>query len=506
MNVMGVIMFDLERIMFSMLLASAIIAAGVIAWRVLELTLTWFDVTIFKMRSDANMIAPDERGLLPVARQLLEAGALVPGVLGLVNPALVRPDERGLLPVHQSLVDSNVIAEQVLQLLASHLLNGRPQANVPSSISYAPHMIYKNDIKAEGGAEVPALPAFTPKSFLELFQAGALPKDKFVMGYDLESGAIVEATWRQLYSALIGGQSGAGKSTLIRNILAQSALQGGRFVVLDPHYASGEESLGQSLSPLRSLMLCDVAANEKQMADALRFVSDIGQRRLHGEDGDRTPLILVVDETTALLSRNAIKTQLLDVLGMIAQETRKVGVYAMAIGQNFKGEIFDTTARNSFVSMLSCRARKDVARVQSGNSEFADIAESLTIGQCVWMQPSGDVTKIAVPNCTEQMIDVVARTIEKTPKTQPPALLEVDPLTKPLTEPLTTPLTTVSEGKREWIVGLTAKQQNAIQMYLDGASKSQIIADLWGAKGGPPFQAASAEFDEALRHALKGGA
>jgi len=52
---------------------------------------------------------------------------------------------------------------------------------------------------------------------------------------------------------------------------------------------------------------------------------------------------------------------------------------------------------------------------------------------------------------------------------------------------------------------LSAKQQHAIQMYLDGASKSQIIAELWSAKGGPPFQAASAEFDEALRTALKGG-
>lgn len=498
-------MFDLERIMLSVFLASVIIAVGVLAWRVAELVMVWFDVTIFKMKSDASMITPDERGLLPVARQPLEAGALVPSVLGLVNPALVRPDANGLLPVDQSLITSNAAAEQVLQLLASYLLNGRPQANVPNSISYAPHMIYKNDIKAEGGAEVPALPAFTPKSFLELFQSGQLPKDKFFMGYSLEDGQEVMATWKQLYSALIGGQSGAGKSTLIRNILAQSALQGGRFVVLDPHFNSGEESLGQSLSPLRSLMLCDVASNEKSMADTLRFVADVGQRRLHGEDSDRTPLILVVDETTALLSRNAIKTQLLEVLGMIAQETRKVGVYAMAIGQNFKSEIMDTSARNSFVSMLSCRARKDVARVQSGNSEFADIAESLTIGQCVWMQPSGDVTKIAVPNCTEQMIDVVAKAVEKPAKTQPAALLEVEPLTNPLTEPLTDPLTTVNEGKREWVVGLSAKQQHAIQMYLDGASKSQIIAELWSAKGGPPFQAASAEFDEALRTALKGG-
>lgn len=500
-------MIDIDRILLAIILSSAIMLVGIFVYRLAELALTWFDVTIFKMRSDANMIVPDERGLLPVARKPLEAGALVPGVLGLVNPALVRPDANGLMPVHQSLIDSNVIAEQVLALLASHLLNGRPQANVPNSISYAPHMITKTDIKAEGGADVPALPAFTPKSFLELFQGGQLPKDKFVMGYDLESGSMVEATWKQLYSALIGGQSGAGKSTLIRNILAQSALQGGRFVVLDPHYASGEESLGQSLSPLRSLMLCDVASNEKSMADALRFVADVGQRRLRGEDGDRTPLILVVDETTALLSRNAIKNQLLEVLGMIAQETRKVGVYAMAIGQNFKGEIFDTSARNSFVSMLSCRARKDVARVQSGNSEFADIAESLTIGQCVWMQPSGDVLKIAVPNCTEQMVDVVAKTIEKPAKTQPQALLEVEPVPSPV--PSSVPQ--VNEGRVEWTEAepatMDARAARVLQLYTNGASQSEIIAEVWNVDGkGRAWQQASREFNDILRNALKGSA
>lgn len=418
--------------------------------------------------------------------------------------ALVQPDQNGLLPVARNLLESGAITNQLLMLAAQHVANHAPVQPVPQSISYAPHMITKTDVKAEGGAQLPALPAPPAKSFLELFNAGQLPKDKFLMGYDLESGETVMATWKDLYSALIGGQSGAGKSTLIRNILSQSALQGGRFVVLDPHYNSGDESLGQSLSPLRQLMLCDVAHNDKTMGDALRFVRTIGERRLLGQDTDKTPLVLVVDEATALLSRGAIKDQLLDVLGMIAQETRKVGVYAVCVGQNFNGEIFDTTARNSFVSMLSCRARKDVARVQSGNNVFATIAENLTIGQCVWMKPSGDVTKIAVPNCTQDMVTIVAKTIEKAPKAQATALLEVEPLTDPLTDPLTKPLTTMNDSKREWVVGLSAKQQNAIQMYRDGTSKSQILADLWNVKGGPPFQAASAEFDEALRHALRG--
>lgn len=420
--------------------------------------------------------------------------------------ALVGADINGMFPVARQLLESGALTNQILLLAAQHIANQQPVQPVPHSISYAPHMISKNDVRAEGGAALPALPAPAAKNFLELFNAGQLPKDKFLMGYSLDDGQEVTATWKDLYSALIGGQSGAGKSTLIRNILAQSALQGGRFVVLDPHYDAGDESLGQSLAPLRQLMLCDVASNDKSMGDALQFVKGIGERRLHGQDGDKTPVVLVVDETTALLSRGAIKDQLLDVLSMIAQETRKVGVFAMCIGQNFKGTIMDTTARNSFVSMLSCRARKDVARVQSGNSEFADIAETLTIGQAVWMQPSGNVIKIAVPNTTQEMIDVVAKTIEKPAKTETTALQVVEPLH----DPLHSPLHDAEEDPKPWVVGeaptLDSRAARVAQLFKAGESKSQIIADVYRvqSKGGKAYMEASAEFDNILRSLIPG--
>ncbi len=418
--------------------------------------------------------------------------------------ALVQPDANGLLPVARQLLASGAVTNQVLMLAAQHVANHAPVQPVPQTITYSPHIAYKNDVNATSQAAA-VLPAnVQPNDFWSLYSGGKLPSSGFLMGYNLEDGQPVLADWKQLYSALIGGQSGSGKSTLIRNVLAQSALQGGRFVVLDPHFGAGEESLGASLMPLRSLMPFDVAANEKTMMDALRFVFDVGQRRLSGQDRDETPLVLVVDETTALLQRSNVAGELLRVLGQIAQETRKRSVYAMCIGQQFHSEFFDTTVRNSFVSQLSTRARRDVARTQTGNNLFAKEVETLTIGQAVWMQPDGAVVKIAVPNTTAQHIWQVGQMLQNGPKTQAAGLLEVEPLTKPLIEPLTTPLTTGSEGKREWCAGLSAKQQNAIQMYLNGVSKSQIVAELWGAKGGPPFQAASAEFDEALRQALAG--
>lgn len=56
-------------------------------------------------------------------------------------------------------------------------------------------------------------------------------------------------------------------------------------------------------------------------------------------------------------------------------------------GQHFKADIIDSAVRNSFVSGISCRARREVTRIMSGSNEFGKLAETLIPGQAVWMTP-----------------------------------------------------------------------------------------------------------------------
>lgn len=325
-----------------------------------------------------------------------------------LQSAYVQPNNAGLLPVSRAFVDSAEGAAAAVQVALAHHRSNWVVADVPHSLSYSPS--YRNHQDIAGADTQPAqLAAVQPQGFYQLYSAGQLPNNGFLMGYSLTDGEAINADWGKLYSALIGGQSGSGKSTLIRSILAQSALQGGRFIVLDPHYGAGEESLGASLQPLRHLMLTDVASTDRQMLDTLALVRDIGQRRLHGRDRDKTPVVLVVDELTALLQRSAAAEPLADALGEISQETRKAGLYALCIGQNFSSHIIDTPIRNSFVSYISCRARRDVARVMSGSNEFGKMAETLTVGQAVWMTPQGEQHTIAVPNTTLRDLELVAQ-------------------------------------------------------------------------------------------------
>ena len=405
----------------------------------------------------------------------------------------------GFMPIAHNAVIDGSHNMHLLELNARRIETLAPVANVPHSMTYAPHISQKHE-----GVALPdnqkAFDLAPVGDFFSLFSNGKLPKDKFLVGTSLEDGSDITATWGNLYSALIGGMSGSGKSTLIRSLLAQSALQGGRFVVIDPHYGAGEESLGASLQPLRNLMLCDVASNDREMSSALKYVADIGKRRLSGQDTDKTPIVLVCDETTGLLQRGNIAEQLIDVLGMISQETRKVGLYAFCIGQNFSGQVLPTEVRNSFVSFISCRARRDVARTQSGSSEFGRFAEHLTTGQAVWMTPSGDVHRVAVPNCTQSHLQHVAQSLTVNANEN----LMSCPMTQPMIGDSNSGQAAQDFMSEVISEVMSAEEQRIRELFIGGASVGDIAVEVFGVskKAGQPYVNACGTVQAAIRKCM----
>lgn len=422
---------------------------------------------------------------------------------------VIRLDENGLAPISRKMIDAGLTTEMTLQLAQALINAQRTHAPTAHTLTWSPHYSNKSDgAQLVEPAALLEAPTFTPKDFFQLYRSGELPMDKFLIGYDLEDGTPSYATWGQLYSCLIGGLSGMGKSTLIRNLLAQSALQGGKFVVLDPHYASGEESLGASLAPLKNQMLREVAHDDKTMAAALKFLADTGKRRLEGKDKDRSPLVLIVDETTALLQRGNIAEQLISVLEMIAQETRKVNVYAMCIGQNFSAEVMKSTARNSFVSMISCRARRSVARIQSDSPEFGRIAQELEIGQIVWMAPSGEIKKIAVPNTTAQHLAAVNTVLSATKDSAgiwvpTPGKHERKHDLLALPEASNDDAGSMAEASPEPLI-MGEKEQRALAMFYSGKAFKDIIPEVWGVSAGRKYNEAGDYLQQVIRSQMGG--
>lgn len=432
---------------------------------------------------------------------------------------LIQPSQTGHLPVARQLLVDGTLAQAQLGLISQDIATRMPMQPVPTTVHYAPHYARVDaptKVDLDGDGQLPAI--IKPQDMWSLYTAGALPDNGFLMGYNLDNGEPVIADWKQLYSALVGGQSGSGKSTLIRSMLTQSAIQGGRFVVLDKHFNAGDDSLGASIMPLRGRFMADIAATEKQMVDAIKFMRHIGGQRLQGIDKDKTPVVLVVDETTALLSRSDIAGELKALLGEIAQETRKVGVYAFCIGQNFHGDIMDTKVRNSFVSMISCRARQDVARTMTGSGEFGKLVGTIQTGQCVWMNTNGEMVRLAVPNTTLQHVGLIARELDgqaqvvDTTSDALPTHFRRTSNALPGSDFSENGSETEVAGKRsgsETEVNTTplfdaVKVRLVKDMLANCASQTAIIQNVWGVKGGRGYKSAAEELHQILAYLAKG--
>jgi hypothetical protein len=363
-----------------------------------------------------------------------------------------------------------------------------------------------------------------------LWHADQLPASGLLLGFDAAQPepTPVVADWPGLASTLIGGQSQSGKSTLVRGLLLQSALQGGRFVVCDPHAGAGEKSLAYSLRPLHRLMLCEPAATDSQISDALAFVESIALGRLHG-DSDRTPVVLVIDELTALLNRSGIAARLTQVLQMLATETNKVNIFAVCIGQLFHSRQFDTTARNAFVSFISTRNRQENAKAQSGNTEFARLAAGLVVGEAVWQSAAGEILRLAVPNATQRHVELVARQLESGvfavdgPENRAPALLppvEPGPPSGPGPGPQSETIRAAGDDGDADVdragpddnsdVALTVDPVRAAlvrRLFTEGKNRGEIIRAVWdieAKQGTRAFKTAARELDEILRALVRG--
>jgi energy-coupling factor transporter ATP-binding protein EcfA2 len=343
-----------------------------------------------------------------------------------LNTELVHP-VNGVLPVPRSEVRSVGWMEERLALMERHIQTQMPVQNVPHT--YAPKFATDREQRFIERTDHPLLPVTTQPAldFYSLWNTGKLPFNKFLLGFRLDNNEPIYADWEMLYSSLVGGESGSGKSTLLRLILAQSILQGGKFVVIDPHFLAGEESLGASLMPLRNHMMCDIACEDKDILAALGYMNRLIDNRKKGKSNDKTPVILIADELTALLTRSNVSAQLEYTLGYIAHESRKMGIFAVCTGQQWQGDIISPKVRNSFVSVLSCPSRRQTAKVLSDDLEFAKLTANLKVGEAAWKSRLNGIVTFSVPNTTQQHIALLSDNINHKPEINHKSYTVVDP-------------------------------------------------------------------------------
>lgn len=302
---------------------------------------------------------------------------------------LLNPDKNGLYPVptEQKYLD---LRQPVIEI--AQIYHERRQPSVPHSFTFAPRLT-SNAQTSEGTENSTVL----PQTILPAYRDLPFKPNHILIGYKETEPKFIER--ETLISTLVGGSTNTGKSTLMRLILSQYLLQDCKISIIDPHYNAGKDSLGKGFDFSKSLFSPTAYEREDIEATIKLFDGEI-DRRLKGS-GDVTPIILVVDEFTGLLSNSVIHDQLTKLILKISSQSRKVFIYTFCISQQFHKDLVPSTIRNGFTHFISTKSRFETAQMLSGSKQFAKEVESINGYQCVYQSLFSEPERLNVPNTTQ---------------------------------------------------------------------------------------------------------
>jgi hypothetical protein len=385
---------------------------------------------------------------------------------------------------------------------------------VPHSLTYSPHWSNRSsgELLPDLGAVAPALAAPVP-AFRELLDQGRVAAGRpLILGADTTTGELVEGSFKSLYSTGLGGLQGSGKTWTAAYLLAQTALSGGRLVVVDPQLGD-DETLSTRVAPLRPAFLCDVASDPREILDALRLADDELQARERGAP-QRYPIVVAIDEWLSLR-----RGELGDVLPVLVERFstvgRKYNVNAMLLSQRWD-KAAAGEGRNTLTSAYIHRLRPEEARMLTGlrASALPDDTLQLPPGTAYLLSTSGDLRRVAIPRMTIADVAEVGRMLRGgthpaeggSPRpfgfhpsgSQAPAEATGKP-TGNLREIKTEVVSTAAGSET-----LSAEDARIVALFLQGLGIPEITREISGASAGRAYQQAREHVEAVLRRALGG--
>lgn len=462
--------------------------------------------------------------LLPLVA-LGAAGVVLLDVYRRRRQPLVYASADGLLPLARAFVHNQ--PEAALALLGAYQ-ESRGAARIEAARHAAPPQhyapVYSPAItyKVQGGdAAQLAAPSAMPSvpTFAALLAEGAIGAAKpIVIGYGALGDAVTIERGK-FASTMIGGVSGAGKTTTARSVAGQwMSDPTARLAVIDPHADSGEESLLYALKPLASRFLCPPSIRAESAARVAFKVKEEMDARLHGS-GNRAPLLLMVDEWPKLCIEAGPEVNA--ALEAVANEGRKVNVFAVALGQRFNAtRTGGTETRSGFGCVIAHRLPPEQVRILFPRMDLPRASLALQDGEAlVYRAGSGEIVAAKVPYCgPDDLVRVAGRlpppTVERVPSAStsergasegggeaeveaPPPEWEPWPEERddyaPPIRMEGEALPPASTATQEELRALVAERLEA------GEKMTGIIREVWGVSGGRAWAEARAEYLEIAR-------
>lgn len=359
----------------------------------------------------AAEIRPGPDGQYPVVR-LRVAGAMVihdPNRQLAAAVVYARPEQANRVLIQPVITgqltdqERTTARAQAVQLAAA--VHRHPPLLAPGrNGDQRPHI---PELTAGDAAETPAWPwpAEVPLPHLLRDQTPSLHRLALGLTIDPATGGRDQVTGdlSQLVHVAIGGSSGWGKSVFLRALTYQLAtcperpdlalldLEG---VTLAPFARSGRLLYPIAETERDALATCRALADEldrrKALFSALPGVDSLTAYNAQADE-PLAPLVVVIDEATALLADKSVESA----LRTLALRGRKYGLWLILGGQDWKASSLDTAIRNQLSARIQFRAmsasQSRVLLEQAG-------AETLAVpGRALAMLPGRGLVEFQAP-------------------------------------------------------------------------------------------------------------
>jgi hypothetical protein len=309
-----------------------------------------------------------------------------------------------------------------------------------AALSHMENMTTNLKFEGRSGDQVQALPAALWPARVDLrgLLSGEPSLSRLVLGVTVnETGQqeTVKGALSELVHIAVGGSSGWGKSVFLQTLAYQmaNAVERPQLVAVDLegvtlNVLAGSDRLlypladtEEAASAVLAGVTAEIERRKARFSEAGLGIDSLAAYNARVDEGQRLrPLILLVDEATALLENKRVE----GALRTVTLRARKYGVWSILAGQDWKASSLDTAIRNQLSTRVQFKALSpSQSRVLLGTGDAAALQAK---GRAYAEIPGRGRLMIQAPYITAAMFAAVARQRGPTRDLPEAPVVEVD--------------------------------------------------------------------------------
>ena len=417
------------------------------------------------------------------------------------------PNRAGLLPVRAELLDA--VAPAALGAFHQTQLAHANVQPVPHSLSvhWAPHNAPRLDYRRELGGDVvsapdePAAVTHLP-GLTDLADIGFVPSaERILLGLGA-AGEQITVPMKSLWHVALAGPTGNGKSNIARMVVAQLQAIGAKVCVGDPKWTEYDADQDEDWRPIARRLYREPAHSAKGISALLKWATGELEHRLGlRRDGVKSggPIFLYLDELPWIAAHvpNA------DVMiGELVRVGRGVGMFLLVGAQDMLAKTINLSAeRDNFRTGFYLGGDDTTGAILLGIPK-REVRDPDGIG-LAWLRSTATTPpqQVRVPYASNRALvrllgDGSADLVDLSPTSRPTSPQE------PRSE-----REVGDEVKKEagasGILTPSVRDQHILSLVKQKKGVSEIIAEVWGVKGGSKFSEYSAEVMAVIAQAIE---